>query len=170
MYASRVAAAATLLLCALAQPASAQRGLGDDAGVVRQGLDTDRTVLSGTVDEVHTGPCEHTTGRSPLGAHLMLTAENGDGINLHLGPVGALADMLETVEVGDAVTADAFRTDAMPADAYVAVTVTVDEKVFRLRDESLRPLWANGTGRARGPGSHRPRGPGQGRVAGGWWR
>lgn len=161
MYASRVLAAATLLVCALTQPAFAQRGLGDDAGVVRQGLDTDRTVLSGTVDEVHTGPCEHTTGRSSVGAHLMLTAEDGDGINLHLGPVGALADVLETVEVGDVVTADAFRTDAMPADAYAAVTLGVDGQQFRLRDESLRPLWAQDVGRRWLSRSNRPRGTGQ---------
>lgn len=53
-----------------------------------------------------------------------------------------------TGRTGSDVTAEAFRTDARPDGAYVAVTVTAGETTHRLRDgATLRPEWARGDGR-----------------------
>ena len=165
MNALRVTGSVTLLACTLAlptwsAPAWAQRGLGDDTGAIRQGLDTDRAMLSGRVTEVDIGPCAHTTGRSLSGAHLLVTTESGRTVNLHLGPTAALEALLDTVEPGDTITAEAFRTAAMPANAHVAITVDVNGQQFRLRDDTLQPLWSQSP--ARNQGHRQGRGMGQG--------
>jgi hypothetical protein len=81
--------------------------------------------------------------------------------------VEAVDGILAAAEVGDAVEARVFRTDAMPAGAFAAVTVTLDDGTFRLRDSNLRPDWARGpAGGGAGRGGAAGRGPGGGRC---WW-
>lgn len=143
-------------------PAYAQRGVGDQMGVVRQGLHTSIVKIEGQLVSIETGPCEKTTGLAGIGTHLMLEDSDGKTINLHLGAAAAVARYVRDLEVGDKVIAEAFRTDKMTAGHYVAVKVTVGDKSFRLRDESLRPNWA-----AQRSGGKRPWGPGYGRGNGG---
>lgn len=143
--------ALALLAIVLAVPAVAQRGTGDSEGIVRQGIQPPLVPLAGTVEEVVIGPCHRTTGRAAIGAHVMLAT--GDGVlNLHLGPAAVLDDLVERLAVGTPVTVNAFRTDALPAGAYVAQEVTVGGDTFVLRDDILRPMWAIGPGGGRGRG------------------
>lgn len=152
-------AGATVLAAVLAVgPAFAQKGTGASTGVARQ---TDKPAivsLSGTVKDTKVGPCKLTTGRSSEGAHLIVQAQDKT-INLHLGPSSAVGDVLKAAAVGQPVTVEAFRTDRMPADAYVAKTVKAGDKIFALRDDTLRPSWAMGRGSGRGLG-----------MGGGWRR
>ncbi|MCZ7592357.1 MAG: hypothetical protein M5U15_09485 [Kiritimatiellae bacterium] len=120
----------------------AQRGVGDDVGVVRQQAKVERSTVAGTLVEVKDGPCENTTGRSYIGMHYILKAEDGEMINLHLGPSETMKSMNLPTEIGKTVSATAFRTDKMKEDALTAIEVTVDGKTYTLRNANLRPVWA----------------------------
>jgi len=141
---------ALLALAAIAAPAMAQKGTGEPAGVARQGIKAPIEAMSGTIKDAKIGPCEKTTGRSKEGAHLIVQTPDARTINLHLGPTFALRDELKQLTVGKEISFDAFRTERMPKDAYIAKSVKAGDKVFVLRNDSLRPRWAGGRGGGRG--------------------
>jgi hypothetical protein len=123
------------VLLLIVAPVAAQKGMGDPAGIARQGLQPEIVTFTGTLKEVLTGPCESTTGHYVTGTHLIIETEDGHELNVHLGAAGPLS---------------AFQTDQMPEDAYVAKSVTVGEDVVQLRDASLRPTWAGSAFRGQG--------------------
>ena len=167
--------AAFLFGLTLSLPAAAQKGTGQQTGVARQADLPPIETLSGTVSEIDVGRCEMTTGRSAVGAHLMLDTDAQGMVNLHLGPLAAVDHLLEEIEPGQQISVEAFRTDAMPENAYVAKSLTLDDTVVALRDDRLRPGWAMGRGRGQGMGQGpqpaRAPGQGQGRGQGTcWWQ
>lgn len=159
------------LVFVFSEPAVAQRGMGDPVGIVRQGVETTPATITGTLKEIHTGPCESTTGRALIGTHLIVETEAGEA-DVHLGPASALAPIVNQLEQGQQLTIEAFRTAQMPEDAFVARTVTADGHVFTLRDETLRPMWAGGAGAGAGqwapPAGRRPGGRGWAAGRGAW--
>ena len=150
-----------IALAAIGSPALAQRGTGDDQGIARSGVAVEPAVVAGTVTDVMQTTCEATTGRSPVGVHLIVETAEGVSLNLHLGPLTAMDDVLAAVEAGDGIEAAAFRTDALADGNYVAKALTVDGETFTLRGDDLRPVWA-GAGRGAGQGSGLGRGQGGG--------
>ena len=137
-----------LVIAVLSGPGSltfAQRGMGDATGVVQQGLDLDTVTLQGDVVRVISGPCEKSTGRSESGTHFILRTEQGEERNIHLGPTQLVQGATEILSIGTNVTAQVFRTEKMPKGNYNAVTITVDNKMIRLRERNLRPVWAGQT-------------------------
>lgn len=162
--------AATLLTLGASLPAYGQRGVGEQVGMARQAVRPPVVTVEGKLVSVETGPCEKTTGFAGIGTHLMLEGENGQAVNLHLGPAAAVASYVEGLETGETIVAAAFRTDKMAADHYVAVKVTAGDHSLTLRDETLRPFWAGQRGaglRRGGGGAMCPRGgPGRGRGYG----
>ena len=157
-----------LLVLLFAMPAAAQKGMGEPTGVARQAVKPPIETMSGAIKNIKVGPCERTTGRSLQGVHLIVQAESGKTINLHLGPAAALDDVLDQLSAGQQVTFEAFRTDAMPQDAYVAKSLKIGDTTFELRDDNLRPNWAIAArgGRGGGAGMGAGRGSGQGRRPG----
>lgn len=134
-------------------PAMAQKGTGEPGGVARQAVKPPIEAMSGTIKEIKKERCEKTTGRFVEGVHLIVQAQdNNRTINLHLGPASPLADVVQQLSPGQEVSFDAFRTDRMPKDAYVAKSLTAGGKTFALRGDSLRPKWAS-RGRGMGQGS-----------------
>ena len=79
-----------LLMLVVAGPAAAQKGMGEQTGVGRQAEKPPIETMSGTIKDIKIGPCERTTGRSLQGVHLIVQADSGKTINLHLGPDAAL--------------------------------------------------------------------------------
>jgi hypothetical protein len=154
---------AVLMLGLLATPAEAQKGMGERSGVAREALTPPTLSMVGTVTEIRIGPCEHTTGPSQEGVHLIVKVPDGSAINLHLGPKSALSDDLKHLSVGQAVDIEAFRTDLMPQDAYVATSIQTGIATIDLRDANLRPSWASGKGRDGRPSGPRGAGRSQGR-------
>jgi hypothetical protein len=148
-------AAGVLTALLLASPAVAQKGTGASEGLGHGDTPVATVTLTGRVQALKTGRCELTTGRAMIGAHVMLATETRNRVNLHLGPEAAVADLLDTLTPGTTVTAEAVRTDALPADAFIARTVTVGGTTTTLRDSDLRPAWRL-----------RPDGSGQGRRGG----
>jgi hypothetical protein len=69
-----------------------------------------------------------------------------------LGPTFALRDELKQLAAGQEISFEAFRTDRMPKDAYIAKTVKAGGKVFAFRNDNLRPRWAGGRGCGIGSG------------------
>jgi hypothetical protein len=126
--------------------AQAQRGTGQLSGVARQAWEIDTVTLWGTVVEVQSGPCESTTGRSPIGTHFFLKTGEGKTLNIHLGPAVQVEPVVRALPVGERVQVQAFRTERMEADHYVAQRVTAGDHTMRLRDDNLRPLWAGARG------------------------
>lgn len=135
----------------LVPSAFAQRGVGDSIGVVRQGVRPAVVSLSGTVVEIKQGPCELTTGRALVGAHVLLRAGQAEPLNIHLGPATEVDDLVAKLSAGAQVTVNAFRTDALPEGAYIAQSVVIGSETYTLRDENLKPAWSRGPGmRGRG--------------------
>jgi hypothetical protein len=161
-------AMALLLMLMFAVSAAAQKGTGEPTGVARQAVKPPIETMSGTIKDIKIGPCERTTGRSLEGVHLIVQTNSGKTINLHLGPEAALEEVVDQLSAGQQITFEAFHTDIMPADAYVAKWLKMGDTTFDLRDDTLRPKWAIAAqgGRGGGPGMGAGRGQGQGRGPG----
>lgn len=175
--------ACVLVLLLMAGPtpsAHAQKGRGDQTGVARSGQVPDVIDLAGTVTGMMSGPCKSTTGRSESGTHLILRTAEGRIINLHLGPTDVLAPYAPLLASGTDVSARAFRTEAMSANAFIAQSLQVGEETIELRRDDLQPVWAlgatdgrrmggpSGGGRGGGGGPGGGRGDGQGGGQGGF--
>ncbi|MBJ7533276.1 hypothetical protein JDN40_04035 [Rhodomicrobium vannielii ATCC 17100] len=146
MSRTAICISATLFgFAAIAAPALAQKGTGESSGVARQGLKLPIKAMSGNIEAIKIGRCEKTTGRADEGAHLIVQMPDAK-INLHLGPTFALRDELKQLSVGQNISFEAFRTDRVPKDAYIAKSIKAGDKVFALRNDSLRPIWARGRG------------------------
>jgi predicted Fe-Mo cluster-binding NifX family protein len=136
-------AAAVVFACGLsASLALAQRGVGDPQGVAQQPVKPKVVSLSGDVLEVKTEPCEHTSGRSPLGTHLMMKTADGKTVNVHLGPADAVESLAKELSRGQEVKVEAFRTTKLEKSHYIARSVTIGDRTIELRDKTLRPKWA----------------------------
>jgi hypothetical protein len=167
--------AIALLVCGVGLPrAYSQKGAGDPTGIARQADKPEVISLSGKVTAIESGPCERTTGRAGIGTHVLLETTQGDSLNIHLGPKAAVEKIAKQLAVGQSVEVKAFRTDKLPEDNYVAKSIKLDGKTLKLRDDSLRPVWAGGAARqsdgknppAAGGGYGRGRGAGFGRGPG----
>ncbi len=101
---------ALLLMLMFAAPAVAQKGMGEPTGVARQAVKPPIETMSGTIKDIKIGSCERTTGRSLQGVHLIVQADSGKTINLHLGPDAALEDIVDQLSAGQQITFEAFRS------------------------------------------------------------
>ncbi|QEG36106.1 DUF2202 domain-containing protein [Bythopirellula goksoeyrii] len=128
----------------------AQRGVGDPVGVAQQAVQPKVVSLSGTVKAIITEPCKMTTGRSEEGTHILLEPTTGGELNIHLGPTASVGSVADKLVVGQTVAVQAFRTDKLPEDNYVAQSISIGDDVIPLRDENLRPRWAGGRGKQKG--------------------
>ncbi len=129
----------------------AQKGMGDQIGVVRQGLKPPMTQLSGKIVSIETHPCEKTTGPALAGTHLIMGGTDDKQYNLHLGPASAVAPIIEPLQPGKQIEVVAFRTSQMPENQYVATTLRLEDgKVLAFRDSDLRPFWSRRGGYGRG--------------------
>jgi hypothetical protein len=140
-----VTAGVVFVVMVLADTVAAQRGTGQHEGVARQGVKPEVQTIIGTLKEIKTDPCEQTTGRSPIGTHVILQGEEAL-LNVHLGPASEVADIVGMVRVGDTLEVRAFRTPRLPENQFIAVSVKSGDNVIELRDDSLRPRWAGGGG------------------------
>ena len=140
-----------------------QKGMGDAEGIARQADKPEVVQLSGTISEVKTEPCKKTTGPSQEGTHIVLKTSSGEAVEIHLGPADEVGKIVKNLAVDQQVSVAAFRTEKLPKNAFVARTLTVDDKPIELRDTDLRPVWAGG-----GPKLTANRGPRNGTGKGRW--
>jgi hypothetical protein len=91
---------ALLLMLIFVVPAMAQKGMGEPTGVAREAVKPPIETMSGTIKDIKIGPCERTTGRSLQGVQLIVQADTGKTINLHLGPEAALEDVIDQLSAG----------------------------------------------------------------------
>ena len=122
--------------------AFAQKGMGDATGLARRGVTPETVLLSGSLAEVLTGPCEKGTGRGEIGTHILVKGDGPEPWNVHLGWSVAVEQIAGRLTIGQPLAIAAFRTDKMPAGHYVAKSVTIDGQTMELRDDRLRPFWA----------------------------
>ena len=153
-----LAFAAVLAFCcgAGASIARAQKGTGEATGVAQQVAKPKVTLVSGTIHEIETGPCQATTGRASIGTHLVIKTAKGKKLNIHLGPTAAVKHIADRLTTGDAVTISAFRTEKMTKGHFVAQSIVLGEASVQLRDGNLRPLWAGVGTTWQGRGGPRP--------------
>ena len=137
-----IAVLTLVLVLLLPATALAQRGTGEPRGLAAQGVQPDRFEVQGTIAAVQIKPCEATTGRSIMGVHVILAEDDGDTLNVHLGPQADLPELTSRLKAGEPFTATVFRTDRLAEDAAIATEVGVDGASYLLRDASLRPVWA----------------------------
>ena len=133
----------------------AQKGVGDTEGTARQAVKPEIVLLSGKIVEITTGPCESATGRSPVGTHMILETSKKQKWNVHLGPAAVVAKIVEKLAIGQEITVKAFHTDKHKEHHYVAVSLSFGNTTIELRDDTLRPVWAQGSGAGRGLGRGR---------------
>jgi len=132
----------TLLVLIFSSAAPGQRGMGDSVGVAQQMLKPSLVHISGKLKEIKTHPCENTTGQADLGTHLILKDNEGQELNVHLGPTLVLSETVKRLNIGSKIEFIGFRTDNMPLNQYVAKILIFDGNVIQLRDSGLRPYWA----------------------------
>lgn len=123
--------------------APGQLGMGDSKGVAQQRLKPRLDRISGKLQHISTYPCENTTGKAELGTHLILKDKNGRELNIHLGPANEMSEIVKRLTVGNEFGLIGFRTDKMPLNHYVAITLILPNHVIHLRDSTLRPYWSN---------------------------
>jgi hypothetical protein len=177
MRISMIGTLVVMLALAFAVSAAAQRGVGQWVGVAQRAEKPAIETISGILKEVKIGSWGRTIGRSLLGVHIIVAVDE-KSINLHLGPAAALEDAVVQLSADQPITFEAFRTDVMPDDVYVAKSLKVSGTIFDLRDDNLRPYWAIGPrgGRRGGRGMEAGRGWGRGQGRGArartgscWW-
>jgi hypothetical protein len=128
-----------------------QKGLGDSTGIARAEVRPEVVSLSGQLIQYNTHPCEMTTGKAPLGTHLLLKIADGREINLHLGPSTDIKRLLAEVKEGSTLQVQAFRTEKMKENDYVAVSLNDGKQTVVMRDlKTLRPVWAGKQGQRQG--------------------
>lgn len=123
----------------------AYKGMGDQVGVVQQGVKPPMTQLPGTIVSIKTHPCEKTIGPAVAGTHLIAKGTEGTSYNLHLGPIGAVGPFIELLQPGRQIETVAFRTPQMPENQYVVPPLQLEDgKVLVLRNPDLRRFWSGG--------------------------
>lgn len=172
MKLARISVWALAVCGLLASTAMAQRGVGNNAGVARQTVRPEVVPLTGKVVGVETGPCEDTTGHALAGSHFLMETSDGETLNIHLGPAGAVGFATKELAQGKEVQVEAFRTEAMKKGHYAACTITSGDQKITLRDATLRPVWTGGQRSTGGRGAaanvnSRRAGAGQGRGGNG---
>ncbi len=154
-----------ILASSVSVSVAAQKGTGEQTGVAQSMADPEISTVTGKLLEIESGPCENTTGWAVNGTHLILESADGTKHNIHLGPMRAVSDFVETLEVGEEISAEVFRTERLPENAFVAVQIEQDDHTFVLRGASLQPFWAASADRGRGRG-YGARGTGRGMSRG----
>jgi len=130
---------------------AAQKGLGDSTGIAKAEVRPEVVSLAGQLVKYNTHPCEMTTGPAPLGTHLILKMADGRAINLHLGPSTDIERLLAGVKEGSTLQVEAFRSEEMKENDYVAVSLTDENQTVVLRNpKTLRPVWAGNQGKRQG--------------------
>ena len=142
MKAKWITISMTAALMLLTTVALAQRGTGEDEGLARRGIQPEMKEISGRLTAIETGPCQRTTGREYIGTHLLVEAEDGRELNIHIGAASAVQSFVDQLRVGQQIDATVFRTDRLPPDHYVAQTLRAGEQVLEVRREDLSPFWA----------------------------
>jgi len=94
--------------------AHAQRGMGDTEGVVRSQAVTKQVTGSAVIEEVVVEECKQTTGRYPIGVHLLVKDTDDQSLNLHLGPEPVLTDITTRLQKGMEISFEAFQTEKLP--------------------------------------------------------
>jgi hypothetical protein len=129
-----------IAFCMIAMAGYAQKGVGEAKGVSQQQINPELLKMEGVIQQIKSGPCEHTTGRAVLGTHLMVKSQ-GKMVNIHLGPTSEIAKLFSPSE-GDQITMTVFQTDKLPKDQFIAKEVAINGKSTVLRDDKLKPVWA----------------------------
>ncbi len=130
-----------VLVCTI--PVNAQKGIGNVYGIGQQQILPDIESISGELIEIKTGPCENTTGYAIIGTHLFVKSSASEPVyNIHLGAAYAVDSFISRLSVGQNIEVQAFRTEQMEENHYVAKQVSANGHTIQLRDENLRPFWA----------------------------
>ncbi len=130
------------LIVGFAATGLAQRGTGEAVGLARQGVQAEPVHLEGTLERVETGPCKHTTGEAVIGVHLFLRVADDQLINLHVGAAEAVSSFTDSLEPGTTLRVEAFRTERLPDNHYIARVIETEDESFEVRNEDLQPFWA----------------------------
>lgn len=119
-----------------------QKGVGEPIGLAQQGAQPEIESLQGRLERIETGPCRRSTGQAYIGTHLFLRTEEAELINLHVGSAEAVAPFVDSLQEGQWLEADAFRTDLHEPGHYVAKILRTEDAELVVRTEDLSPFWA----------------------------
>jgi len=135
----------TALMLMLGMHLFAQKGTGNNQGVVREYANSEIIMLKGIVSEVKDETCANTTGRYTEGRHLIISTQeqNSRILNIHLGPKAVVTKLIKSLTEGNLVSIKAFATEDLPKNQFIAQSITLDNKTYHLRNSDLSPVWSN---------------------------
>lgn len=139
----KIAGLLTGILFLLNPSLFAQKGMGNSTGIAREFEQPEIELIVGRLDHIKTGPCEHATGYAYIGTHIFIKTDQSDElINIHLGAAYAVKSFVDELEIGEEISIQAFRTDELQPQDFIAKEITTNGRTLQLRDENLRPFWA----------------------------
>ena len=123
----------------------AQKGVGNQSGIARGNSVEIKDHVSGSIQEIINEPCTQTTGRFSKGSHLLVKTEGEESntINVHLGPTSMVSGMTDQMNTGQLVDLTLIKTEDLPDNHYIAKELSSGNNTYELRDDNLRPFWAN---------------------------
>jgi len=136
----------TLVLGNLTVFSFAQKGVGDNRGIAQEGIQTQVNEISGSLVKVIEEPCTETTGKYSTGTHLLIKHNINDKeqvSNIHLGPAKLVSEMVDELVSGTDIDLNVYHADGLPENHYVAKNFSYGNNQYKLRDDNLKPFWAN---------------------------
>lgn len=118
---------------------------------IQKGSDPEVVEIKGEVKHVLEEVCKHGTGRKEKGMHLIVTAEDGNDYNVHIGPSDEVSQHVENL-VGETLELKVFKTKKLSEGHYIAKEFTRDGEIIELRDDNLKPYWAEFKNQRKGKG------------------
>jgi hypothetical protein len=120
-----------------------QKGANDQYGIARLRQSIAIEKLEVEILKIVEGPCENTMGRSDSGTHLIVrNMADGKQLNIHLGPTNQMQTLVALLPPGKKISAEVFRTPKLAEDQYISKELVIDDLVYEIRDQDLRPFWA----------------------------
>ena len=134
------------LLSILSTAVYAQKGVGNQSGIGQSNTKLKTKQISGEVKKVLKEPCTQTTGRYDQGTHLLIKTDDfgkDQILNIHLGPTPELKEMTNKLKLGREIRLKVFKTKDLPKKQFIAQSFWYNNDSYTLRDDDLRPFWAN---------------------------
>ena len=101
----------------------------------------DLITLSGKIRAIKTKLCERNQGGSRVCFHLTVLTSQQKEIDLHLGAKDIVGKVVNQLAVNQILAFDAFRSQQMPENSYIAKTLSLDDRVIHLNNDVTTPNW-----------------------------
>ncbi|MGE3762861.1 MAG: DUF2202 domain-containing protein [Kofleriaceae bacterium] len=100
--------------------------------------------IRGSIVRVEQTVATRARGGRSEGVHVIVRVENGDTVDVHVGPAWFLEDQELSLRAGDTILVIGSRVQIDGAPAVIARKITTPERELVLRDDAGVPRWSMG--------------------------